>query len=147
MRCSSCGHGETKVVDKRDASIGIRRRRECLHCGKRFTTYERVHEAQLVIVKKDGRREAFDAEKLKRGVMRACEKRPVSQEQIERLVERIETGLRKLQKREIKSSVIGKMVMLGLKKMDNVAYIRFASVYKEFKDIEDFKREIRQINH
>ncbi len=116
-----------------------------MRCNKRFSTFERVRELPITIVKKDGRRERFDAEKLKRGLLRACEKRPVSVEKIEQVVDRIEAQLRKTSAREVKSLAIGDRVIKELKKLDNVAYIRFASVYKEFKDVDDFKKEIQQI--
>lgn len=145
MRCVFCQHLETKVVDKRDIDSETRRRRECLKCKKRFTTSEHVREIPLAIVKKDGRREHFDHDKLKRGLLKACEKRPVPVEKIEQVVEKIEAELRKLNTKEIKSIVIGDKVMRELKRLDPVAYVRFASVYKEFKDIEDFKKEILEI--
>jgi len=145
MRCVYCQHEETRVVDKRDHEGETRRRRVCVRCNKRFSTFERVRELPITIVKKDGRRERFDAEKLKRGLLRACEKRPVSVEKIEQVVDRIEAQLRKTSAREVKSLAIGDRVIKELKKLDNVAYIRFASVYKEFKDVDDFKKEIQQI--
>src|SRR3989338_3570016 len=145
MRCAFCQKAETKVIDKRDKEGETRRRRECLNCKKRFTTYEKAYDVQLRVVKKDGRREAFDSDKLKRGFMKACEKRPVPVEKIQATVEKIEASLRKLKVSEIKSVVIGEKVMVELKKLDNVAYIRFASVYKDFKDIDDFKKEIKAI--
>ncbi len=145
MKCAFCQNLETKVVDKRDIDSETRRRRECLKCKKRFTTSEYVRATPFSIVKKDGRREPFDREKLKRGLLKACEKRPVSIEKIEYAVDKIEGELRKLNVKEIKSIVIGDKVMKELKKLDPVAYVRFASVYKEFKDIEDFKKEIQEI--
>lgn len=145
MRCAFCQSPETKVVDKRDTEGETRRRRECLTCRKRFTTYEKAYDVQLRVVKKDGRREAFDPEKLKRGFLKACEKRPIPVEKIDAAVEKIDASLRKLKAREIKSSIIGEKVMGELKKLDNVAYIRFASVYKEFKDVDDFRKEIKAI--
>lgn len=145
MKCVFCQHLETKVVDKRDIDSETRRRRECLKCEKRFTTSEQVRESPFSIVKKDGRRETFDREKLKRGFLRACEKRPVPVEKIEHALDKIEGELRKLNFKEIKSIVIGDKVMRELKRLDPVAYVRFASVYKEFKDIEDFKKEIQEI--
>src|SRR3989344_4124701 len=129
MKCVFCQHTETKVIDKRDIDSETRRRRECLKCKKRFSTSEHVRETAFSIVKKDGRREHFDREKLKRGLLKACEKRPVAVERIEHAIDKIEGELRKL----------------NLKKIDPVAYVRFASVYKEFKDIEDFKKEILEI--
>ena len=145
MRCVYCQHLETKVIDKRDIDSETRRRRECLKCKKRFSTSELLREIPVTIVKKDGRREHFDHDKLKRGLLKACEKRAVPVEKIELVVEKIEAELRKLNIKEIKSIVIGDKVMRELKKLDGVAYVRFASVYKEFKDIEDFKKEISEI--
>jgi len=145
MKCAFCQHPETKVVDKRDIDSETRRRRECLKCHKRFTSSERVREISLSIVKKDGRREQFEREKLKKGLLRACEKRPVPVEKVELLVDKIEGELRKLNTKEVRSIVIGDKVMRELKKLDPVAYVRFASVYKEFKDIGDFKREVNAI--
>lgn len=143
MKCIYCG-ADTRVTDKREAPDGTRRRRECLKCRRRFTTYERPDKKEIMVVKKDGRRERFSIEKLKNGLMRACEKRPVSVEKVDRVVEEIEEKLRRKGK-EVKSSVIGTMVMNKLKKLDKVAYIRFASVYKEFEDLEDFKKEIKGV--
>lgn len=145
MRCVYCQHLETKVVDKRDVGPETRRRRECLKCGKRFSTAEVMKSAPVVVVKKDGRREAFDPEKLRRGLVKACEKRPVPIEKIDQVLAKIEAGVRKQGVKEVKSLVIGSRVMKELKKLDNVAYIRFASVYKEFKDVEDFRKEIREL--
>src|SRR3989344_4671554 len=145
MRCPYCRNDETKVVDKRDTGGVNRRRRECLKCEKRFTTYERVDLVDLFVVKKDGTREGFDREKLKRGVLKACEKRPVSSEDIEKTVNEIEGYLRKREKTEVNSKIIGEMVMKKLKNLDKVAYIRFASVYKEFADIDDFKEELKSL--
>lgn len=149
MRCHFCG-GETKVTDKRDSiSKGgseTRRRRECLKCKKRFTTYERVEHADLIVLKKDERRERFDSEKLKKGIVKACEKRPISIEQINQIINNIEEKLRnKAKGKEIKSKMIGELVIRALKKLDKVAYIRFASVYKDFQDVNDFKKELKQI--
>lgn len=144
MRCPYCNFEETKVTNKRDVDEGTRRRRECLKCGKRFTTYERLEPIDIMVVKKDGRREAFSREKLKQGIVKACEKRPVSQEQIEKAVNEIEEKLAKKGK-EVPSKAIGELVMSALKKLDKVAYIRFASVYHEFKDVEDFKRGLKGI--
>ena len=143
MECIYCG-AETRVTDKREAPDGTRRRRECLKCKKRFTTYEKPDKKEITVVKKDGRRERFSTEKLKNGLMRACEKRPVSVEKVDKLVEEIEEKLRRKGK-EIKSDMIGKIVMNKLKKLDKVAYIRFASVYKEFEDLDDFKKEIKGV--
>jgi len=147
MKCPYCRNTETKVVDKRETGEfdTTRRRRECLKCEKRFTTYERIERVDLSVVKKDGRKEPFDKEKIRNGVLRACEKRPVTLEQIDIIVDSIETDLRKLKSTEIKSVKIGEKVTSALKKLDNVAYIRFASVYKNFKDLNDFKKELKQL--
>ncbi len=147
MKCPFCSHPNTKVVDKREPnSLEItRRRRECLNCKKRFTTYEKVESANLIVIKKDNRREKFDIEKLKKGLTKACEKRPVALEKIEEIAEKIEEDLRKLKSKEIKSSIIGEKVINSLKKLDHVAYIRFASIYREFKDLEDFKEELKKL--
>ncbi len=142
MLCPYCLNEETKVIDKRDAEGIIRRRRECLKCIRRFNTIENVEKVELRVIKKDGRREEFDREKIKRGVLRACEKRPVSDEIIEKMMLKIEEKLRKKGK-EVKSQFIGEIVSKELKKVDKIAYIRFASVYKDFSDLDDFKKEIR----
>ena len=144
MRCIFCG-SDTKVTDKRESPEGTGRRRECLKCKKRFTTYEKAIQKDVVVVKKDGRREAFSREKIKAGIIRACEKRPVSMEKIDKMVDSIEEKLRSRGK-EIKTEVIGKMVMNRLKKIDNIAYVRFASVYMNFKDIKDFKLAIKEVD-
>jgi len=143
MRCIFCG-SDTKVTDKRESGEGTRRRRECLKCKKRFTTYERAEKKDIIVVKKDGRREAFSREKIKAGIMRACEKRPVSIDKIDRLVDNIEEKLRKKGK-EVKTELIGKMVMNRLKKLDNIAYIRFASVYMNFQNVKDFKEAVKEV--
>ena len=145
MRCPYCESAETKVTNKRDVAQGTRRRRECLKCSKRFTTHEKLEPIDITVVKKDGRRERFSAEKLKAGIIRACEKRPISQEQINSIVSEIEERLAKKGK-EIKSKEIGEHVIKALKKLDKVAYIRFASVYREFKDINDFKNELKEVS-
>ena len=134
MKCPYCA-GNTKVLDKRENKEGItRRRRECLKCSKRFTTYERI-ENRLVVVKKDQRREPFNHEKLKRGIIKACEKRPISQDKIDKIVVNIEAKLREYKKNEISSKIIGELIISKLKKLDQVAYVRFASVYREFPDL------------
>jgi len=143
MKCTFCGHSETKVVDSRESEDITRRRRECLKCEKRFTTYERPESIQLYIIKKDNRRELFDREKLKKGLLKACEKRPIPIEKIESVVNKVEAKLRTLDAKEIKSKSLGEEVAKHLKQLDKVAYIRFASVYREFADIEDFKKEIQ----
>ncbi len=147
MKCPYCFHEETKVVDKREtADLDVtRRRRECLKCKKRFTTYERVESLDLIIIKKDGRREAFDRDKLKRGIIKACEKRPISYEQIENFVDKIEAELRKLKSKEVPSKLIGEKVINGLRKLDKIAYIRFASVYRSFADVTDFQKELKEL--
>ena len=147
MKCPFCFNNETKVVDKRETedSDVTRRRRECLKCRKRFTTYERVEDLGLVVVKKDGRRENFDIEKIKRGIVKACEKRPISYEQIDDLINSIEAELRKLKTKEVSSSLIGEKIVAKLKKLDKIAYIRFASIYRSFADITDFEKELKEL--
>jgi transcriptional repressor NrdR len=147
MKCPYCGNTETDVIDSREAEdlTAVRRRRECLKCEKRFTTYERVESVELVIIKKDGRREPFNREKLLAGIVRACEKRPVPHEKIEKAVDELEMEIRKKDTKEIPSSIIGELVMKKLKKLDKVAYIRFASVYREFADVGDFKKELKEL--
>lgn len=147
MRCPYCSHEEIKVVDKRESDDkSIRRRRECLKCEKRFTTYERIESADLIIVKKDGRRERFDRNKLKSGLLKACEKRPITNEMIEKAVEEIESELRNEDNVEIPSKRVGHFVMKKLKRLDKVAYIRFASVYREFEDLESFENELKKLS-
>jgi len=140
MKCPFCGHLEDKVVDSRELKDGdvIRRRRECLSCGRRFTSYERIDEIPYMVVKKDGRRERFDRNKVLNGLFRACEKRPVSTNQLEEIVDEVEKAVQESPDRELSSSDIGKIIMLKLKEIDKVAYVRFASVYLEFKDVSDF---------
>lgn len=145
MDCPFCSSKESKVTDKRGSPEGIRRRRECLKCSKRYTTYERISKGELYVIKKDGNREKFDIEKVKKGVQRAFEKRPVSIEKIDKMINNIEEQLRKKGVKELKSSMIGELIMRKIKKLDNVAYLRFASVYRDFQDIKDFKQEIRAI--
>ena len=145
MNCPFC-HGTTfRVTNKRDSPDGIRRRRECLKCKKRFTTYEKISESEIYIIKKDGSREKFDLDKIKRGLDKAFEKRPVSKEKVYSVVSEIEEQIRKKGKSEVKSKLIGEMMMKKIKKLDKVAYVRFASVYREFKDIEDFKEELKEL--
>ncbi len=142
-QCPFCAAEETKVTDKRETEDGItRRRRECLKCEKRFTTYERC-EIGLRIIKKDGAREQYNREKLKSGIMRACEKRPVPTDKIEEAINRIEAILNNKNTAEVESNIVGELVMRELKKLDKVAYIRFASVYKEFEDPESFEKEVK----
>jgi len=145
MYCPYCSHKESKVTDKRESPEGIRRRRECLKCKKRFTTYEKASVEDIYVIKKDKRREKFNREKLENGIHRAFEKRPVEKNKIDKMINEIEEQIRKKGKKEIKSSEIGELVMKKIKKVDNVAYIRFASVYRDFQDINDFKREIKEL--
>jgi len=145
MDCPYCSHKESKVTDKRESPEGIRRRRECLKCAKRFTTYEKAVLEDIYIIKKDNRREKFIREKLENGIHKAFEKRPVEKNKIDKMINEIEEQIRKTGKKEIKSSMIGELIMKKIKKIDNVAYIRFASVYRDFQDINDFKREIREL--
>ena len=147
MKCPYCGYSESKVIDSRPTAEGerIRRRRECLNCAKRFTTYEVIETVPVVVVKKDKSREAFDRNKLLNGLLRACEKRPVPLETLERIVDEIETLLQNSLDREVPSTLIGTYAMDKLKKVDEVAYVRFASVYREFKDINTFMDELNKI--
>ena len=145
MRCPYCKKIEDKVIDSRESAegIAIRRRRECLKCGRRFTTYERVEEVPLLVIKKDQRRELYDRNKVLAGVQKACEKRPVSREAQERIVDELEKMLDEKYEKEVPSSVIGKFIMDELIKLDQVAYVRFASVYRQFKDINHFLKELK----
>src|SRR5687767_9345041 len=147
MRCPFCGHIEDKVVDSREAKDGdsIRRRRECLGCGRRFTSYERIDEIPYMVVKKDGKRESFDRTKVLAGLMRACEKRPISMTQLESIVDEIEKELQDSSDRELATSEIGKIIMRRLKALDKVAYVRFASVYLEFEDVSAFMTELKDL--
>ena len=147
MKCPYCSYPESKVIDSRPTDEGerIRRRRECLQCGKRFTTYEIIETVPLMVVKKDKSREAFDRNKLLGGLLRACEKRPVSLEQLEEIVSEIENKLQNSLDREIPSSLIGTYAMEKLKEVDEVAYVRFASVYRQFQDINSFMEELSKI--
>ena len=147
MKCPFCGYTDSKVIDSRPAEDGttIRRRRECLECQKRFTTYEIIERMPLVVIKRDGSRESFDKVKIINGVIRACEKRPVTMTQIESLANDIELELRGRLESEVKSEVIGEMVMARLKDLDEVAYVRFASVYRSFKDINTFMEELTKL--
>ncbi|MDD5409756.1 MAG: transcriptional regulator NrdR [Candidatus Omnitrophica bacterium] len=147
MKCPFCGHKEDKVVDSRATAeeSAVRRRRECLKCGKRFTTYEYIEEVSLLVIKKDGRREPFDRKKILAGIIRACEKRPVSVEKMEGVVVQVEHIIQKKNDREVLSSRIGELVMEKLKQIDDVAYVRFASVYRQFKDVGQFMAELRDI--
>ncbi|MBR9699703.1 transcriptional repressor NrdR [Candidatus Woesearchaeota archaeon] len=145
MQCPYCPHNETKVNDSRDNEDSVRRRRECLKCHKRFTTYERAEIMDLVVVKKDGRREDFSRNKLIRSLMIPCQKRPIKRAEIERVTDHIELELRKRDNLEVLSTDIGELVMSKLKQLDKVAYIRFASVYREFADVNQFKKELRML--
>jgi transcriptional repressor NrdR len=142
VKCPYCGHADSRVIDSRDVNEGIRRRRQCLSCGARFTTYERLQPAGLFVIKKDQRREEFSQEKLLSGIHRACEKRPLPTGAVDKLAVDIEAQLYQSGRSEVASSVIGDMVMAGLKNLDYIAYIRFASVYRDFADITDLKREV-----
>ena len=147
MKCPFCNHVKDKVVDSRESGSGdaIRRRRECLECGRRFTSYERIEEIPYLVVKKDGRREAFDRAKLMAGLHRACEKRPVSAKALTELVDDVEQLVQDSPDREVDASVIGEKVMERLKELDKVAYVRFASVYRQFEDAQEFMAELRDL--
>lgn len=147
MKCPFCNHPESKVIDSRVSKEmdAIRRRRECLSCGKRFTTAERIEEGLPFVVKKDGRREPFDREKVLNGLKKACEKRPISITNLEKICSRIEYNLLEKGEREVRAADIGEMVMDELKRLDEVAYVRFASVYRQFKDINEFIEELREL--
>ncbi len=148
MKCPFCGHSEDKVIDSREGKEGavIRRRRECLKCLKRFTSYERIEEAMPVVIKKDGRREEFDRRKILHGLEKACEKRPISVESREAAVDSIEKKLLSSGAREVPSSQIGEELMAALKELDKVAYVRFASVYREFQDVNEFMQEVKALS-
>jgi len=147
MRCPFCDHSESKVIDSRESKNGlrIRRRRECLSCERRFTTYEQIEEIPYMVVKKDGRRQPFDSQKLLRGMLKACEKRPVPVRKLEEIVEEIESNLQERPEKEMNASEIGRIVMKKLRALDKVAYVRFASVYREFKDVLEFKKELEKL--
>jgi len=147
MRCPYCENPDTKVVDSRPTEEGhaIRRRRGCEKCGKRFTTYEKVEETIIMIIKKDGRREAFDRNKIMSGIVRACEKRPVPVAEMDRVVNEIERGLNNMMEKEVESTFVGELVMEKLKELDEVAYVRFASVYRQFTDVNTFVKEIEKL--
>lgn len=146
MNCPYCGYGDSKVIDSRDVNDGIRRRRQCLKCDLRFTTYERLQPAALFVIKKDQRREDFSPEKLLAGIRKACEKRPLTGGTVDRLADEIEAELFRLGKTEVPSAAIGDMVMARLKNLDHIAYLRFASVYREFADITMLKEEIDSLS-
>lgn len=147
MKCPYCGYQDTRVIDSRPADDrnSIRRRRSCDECGKRFTTYEKVETIPLIVIKKDNNREEYDRAKIEAGVLRACYKRPVSAESIQDLVNAVETEIFSREEKEISSTIIGEMVMEKLKELDAVAYVRFASVYREFKDVNTFMEELKKI--
>ena len=147
MRCPFCENQDTKVIDSRHTEDGhaIRRRRECDSCGKRFTTYEKVEEMILMVIKKDGSREAFDRSKIMNGIIKACEKRPVPLTKIKKVVDDIERGLNNMMEKEVESTFIGELIMEQLRKLDEVAYVRFASVYRQFTDIHTFVAEIEKL--
>ncbi len=145
MKCPFCAHIDDKVIDSRVARTGdmIRRRRECLRCGRRFTTYERIDEIPYMVIKKDGRRERFDRQKILQGLLKSCEKRPVATPKLEALVDEIERVVQEASEREINTTEIGELLMHRLKKLDKVAYVRFASVYMDFKDVKEFMSELK----
>ena len=147
MRCPFCGHLEDKVVDSRESKDGdsIRRRRECLECNRRFTSYERIDEIPYMVVKKDGKRETFERNKILAGLLRACEKRPISSGQLESIVDEVEKSVQDSPDRELLTSEIGKIIMKRLKEIDKVAYVRFASVYLEFEDVSEFMTELKYL--
>jgi transcriptional repressor NrdR len=147
MKCPFCSVMESKVVDSRptDEGTSIRRRRECTSCGRRFTTYEKIEDVPILVIKKDGRRESFDSKKIRNGLLRACEKRPVSIKEVEEVVQDIEKQVHNSLEQEITTQRIGEMVMKRLKEMDEVAYVRFASVYRQFKDINTFMEELNKL--
>jgi len=147
MKCPFCNHPESKVIDSRESKKGlsIRRRRECIACRRRFTTYEKIEEIPYMVVKKDGTRQPFDGQKLLRGLLKACEKRPIPVRKLEEIVEEIENKVQERPDKEIKASEIGHFVMDKLKELDKVAYVRFASVYREFKDVMEFKQELETL--
>ncbi|MGD2245865.1 MAG: transcriptional regulator NrdR [Candidatus Aminicenantes bacterium] len=147
MRCPYCDFRESKVIDSRDSKNGlaIRRRRECLSCKRRFTTYEKIEEIPYMVIKKDGRRQRFNSENLLRGILKACEKRPIPLAELEGIVEEVENKLHERPEKEIGVSEIGQYVMERLKSLDKVAYVRFASVYREFKDVKEFKKELEKL--
>ena len=147
MKCPFCENQDTKVIDSRPTEDGhsIRRRRECDACGKRFTTYEKVEQMILMVIKKDGSREAFDRNKIMNGIIRSCEKRPVPIAEMEKIVDEIERGLNNMMEKEVESTFIGELIMERLRKLDEVAYVRFASVYRSFTDVPTFMRELKSL--
>jgi transcriptional repressor NrdR len=147
VKCPFCAHVDDKVIDSREGRSGdtIRRRRECLKCGRRFTTYERIDEIPYMVIKKDGRRERFERQKILQGLLKACEKRPVATPKLEAIVDEIEGVVQESTERELTTTEIGEMIMRGLKKLDKVAYVRFASVYMDFKDVQEFMSELKNL--
>ena len=147
MKCPYCNEDDTKVIDSRpaDDNCSIRRRRQCERCGKRFTTYEKLETMPLMVIKKDNSRETFDRSKIESGVIRSCQKRPVSTQQIDSMIDDIENRIFNLEEREVSTAVIGELVMESLKELDEVAYVRFASVYREFKDVNTFMEELGKL--
>jgi len=148
MKCIFCGHEDSKVIDSRlnDETNSIRRRRECLKCGKRFTTYEMVESTPILVIKNDGSRQPFDPQKIKRGIIKACEKRPVSMAQLDELISDIEKQISNSLVQEVKSAKIGEMIMDRLKALDEISYVRFAAVYRKFKDITTFIKFLNDVN-
>jgi transcriptional repressor NrdR len=147
MKCPFCGSSDDRVVDSRESREGevIRRRRECVSCGRRFTSYETIEEIPYMVVKNDGRREAFDRKKLRAGLVKACEKRPVAPARLDAIVDEIETRLHEIEERELPTSRIGALVMERLRELDKVAYVRFASVYRKFEDVDEFLHELKSL--
>lgn len=145
MKCPFCSHLDDKVIDSREARTGdlIRRRRECLKCGRRFTTYERIDEIPYMVIKKDGRRERFDRQKILQGLLKSCEKRPVPTARLESMVDEVERAVQEAKERELTTQELGELLMVRLKKLDKVAYVRFASVYMDFKDVKEFMTELK----
>ena len=147
MKCPFCANIDDKVIDSREGRTGdtIRRRRECLKCARRFTTYERIDEIPYMVIKKDGRRERFERQKILQGLLKACEKRPVPTPKLEAIVDEIEGVVQEATERELTTTEIGELIMRGLKKLDKVAYVRFASVYMDFKDVQEFMSELKNL--
>lgn len=147
MKCPFCSHLDDKVIDSREARTGdlIRRRRECLKCSRRFTTYERIDEIPYMVIKKDGRRERFDRQKILQGLLKSCEKRPVPTAKLESMVDEVERAVQEAKERELTTQELGELLMVRLKKLDKVAYVRFASVYMDFKDIKEFMNELNSL--
>ena len=145
MKCVYCGNKSTKVVDKRDVESSTRRRRECLKCKKRFTTYENPESVEITVIKKDSRREPYQREKLAKGIKIACQKRPISSEKIEKIANDIENRIKERKSKDVPAKFIGELVMKKLKSLDKIAYIRFASVYRSFKDIKEFEKEVKAL--